>query len=69
MADEAQVLQDLAPLLERELAPEPWEWGAIGDNTLAAWNWAKKLERDYGVDHQAALRFVKRNYVPDADGD
>lgn len=59
-----RVLHDLKPLLIRELAPEPWEWTAIGDNTLAAWDWARKVERDYGIDHQEALRFVQREIVP-----
>lgn len=63
MSDE-QRLQDLLPLLERELSPEAFEWGPIGDNTLAACNWARKLEREYGIDHLVAMRFVRDNLVP-----
>ena len=60
----ADVIREHLPELVAQLSPEEWEWSAIGDNTLVAWNWATSLERDHGVDHQEALRVVRAELVP-----
>jgi hypothetical protein len=51
------------PELIAELVPDEFEWGPIGDNTLAAWNWAMQLEREDGIDHQVALRVAREVQV------
>jgi hypothetical protein len=66
MSDEKERCRDLLPLLEKELSPNEWEWSPIGDNTLAMWNWAKKLELDHGINHQVALRIAKDEFFPNS---
>lgn len=65
---ERDILDAHADELREHLDLEPgreWQWGLIGDNTLCAWHWAEKMEALHGVPTQAALRYVRRTFVPD----
>lgn len=64
--DETITLDQYAPDLAEILKPELWEWSTIGDNSLAAWNWAKRVEREEGIHHQVALQYVANVLIPDA---
>jgi hypothetical protein len=48
---------------EAELVDTDTDWTRpIGDNWLWAWEWARAMERVYGVDHQAVLRVLDARY-------
>lgn len=45
------------PALERQFTDRDVDFIVpLGDNWLAAWEWASDLEREHGIDHQRALR-------------
>ena len=52
------------PELQVLLSPEDWEWSPIGDNTLAAFNFAAQIEREEGIERNVTLALVRDEVVP-----
>jgi hypothetical protein len=51
------VTEEHLRLLEQRFTDDPVDFVIpLGDNWLSTWEWAKMLEREYGVDHQEAIR-------------
>lgn len=66
---EVQRIRAALPSLERQFTGHDVDFVIpLGDNWLAAWNWALRLEREQGVDHQAALRVVHAKHFVDRQG-
>lgn len=65
--EHARIVKAL-PKLENQFSDKPVAYVIpLGDNWLAAWNWARSLERDEGIDHQHALRVARDRYFVRAD--
>lgn len=61
-------IEDHLPALEAQFTGDPVDFVMpLGDNWLSAWDWARRLERDHGIDHQAALRVAYARYFAEAN--
>jgi hypothetical protein len=65
----ASEIEDHLPALEANFTGKEVDFVIpLGDNWLYAWEWAKMLERDHGIDHQAALRVAHDRYFKGRNG-
>lgn len=60
-------IRERLPELQVLLAPEHWQWYAIGDNTLAAFNFAAQIEREEGIDRDVTLALIRDELVPESE--
>lgn len=59
----SNVTEEHLRLLETRFTDDPVDFVIpLGDNWLSTWEWAKMLEREYGVDHQEALRVARDRF-------